>query len=169
MKFPPPTSRSGSYSPFRYLRLIFHSVVCNRLLQVISESSRFTLTRREILALLCNLFSFARCAVAGNGLFLISTSDVGPNYCTQSVSNELFITIKQRLSTLVSLIQCFPFHGGYRVLARFNTYFHVHIRSQVIRLILSVICSFFHPPTAIVTMKPSNVFFFVCSDRIVEK
>ena len=27
----------------------------------------------------------------------------------------------------------------------------------------------FHPPTAIVVMKPSNAFVFVCSKRIVEK
>ena len=52
---------------------------CNRLLQVISDSSISTLTRREILALLCNLFSFNRCAVAMASLFLISTSNAGHN------------------------------------------------------------------------------------------
>ena len=62
---------------------------CNRLLQVISDSSISTLTRREILALLCNLFSFARCAVAMASLFLISTSNAGHNTFIQSVANIL--------------------------------------------------------------------------------
>ena len=79
---------------------------------------------------MCNLFSFTRCAVAMASLFLVSTSDVGPNTFCQNVANILEVVrraIMQHLSTLVYLIQCLPFPGGYSVLARFNTYFHATV------------------------------------------
>ena len=82
---------------------------------MIGDSSRpyiyiyiyITLTRREIFAVLYNLFSFARCAGAMASVCVISTSDVRPNPFIQSVANKSFFTIMQRLSIiiLVSLMQ----------------------------------------------------------------
>ena len=58
--------------------------------------------------------------------FLISTSDVGPNLFILGGANILKVVHLDHAASfhpLLSLVQCFPFSGGNRVLARFNTYF----------------------------------------------
>ena len=67
---------------------------------MINDPNRSTLTRRDMFAVLYNLFSFARCAVAVASLFLISTSDVGHNPFNQSVANVLKVVHHDRAASI---------------------------------------------------------------------
>ena len=69
---------------------------------MINDPNRFTLTRRQMFAVLYNLFSFARCAVAVASLFLTYTSGVGHNPFNQSVANVLTVVHHDRAASIYS-------------------------------------------------------------------